>query len=205
MKLAGTDGIVVCGGKSSRMGTDKGLLVYKGKAQRYLLYDILRPFCDEVFLSCNKTQARQVAPTYQKLVDADGYNGIGPMGALLTVMDYRPGKHLLVLASDYPYIKGNTIAQFCAFIDSRLSDGYMVGPIAFFHSETGFYEPLLAWYPAICAPGLRQQYEKGNYSLQHFLRQGNALAYHLADTLEMTSVDTPEAHDKAKKALGREK
>lgn len=204
IKLTNTDGLVVCGGKSIRMGLDKGLLVYGEKAQRYLLYDIMRPFCDQVFLSCNKEQAGQVNPAYQKLVDADPYIGIGPMAAILTAMDYRPNRHLLVLASDYPYLKAETIKDFCTFIASQQSKT-MEKAIAFSRSEGGIYEPLLAWYPATCKSPLRESHAEGNHSLQYFLKQSNALGYHPADMEEITSVDTPTAYDQAKEKLTNKK
>ena len=54
------NGLVLAGGKSERMGFDKSVLNWHGKAQRYYMADMLAPFCDEVFLSCRPDQ--QVEP-----------------------------------------------------------------------------------------------------------------------------------------------
>jgi len=48
------NGLVLAGGKSTRMGTDKGLLNYHGQAQRYYLFNLMQQVLGkdaEVFLS----------------------------------------------------------------------------------------------------------------------------------------------------------
>ncbi|MBK8495728.1 MAG: NTP transferase domain-containing protein [Chitinophagaceae bacterium] len=42
--ITNTYGLVLCGGNSSRMGTDKSMLQYYDKPQRYHVYDMLLPF-----------------------------------------------------------------------------------------------------------------------------------------------------------------
>ncbi|NNE77041.1 MAG: NTP transferase domain-containing protein, partial [Pricia sp.] len=44
-------GLVLAGGKSSRMGKDKGLIPYHGMPQREYLYHLLGRVCDKTFLS----------------------------------------------------------------------------------------------------------------------------------------------------------
>ena len=46
----------MCGGKSSRMGTDKSRIIYHEKEQQYHVYEMLQLICEDVFISCNKEQ-----------------------------------------------------------------------------------------------------------------------------------------------------
>ncbi|MBS1503406.1 MAG: NTP transferase domain-containing protein, partial [Bacteroidetes bacterium] len=50
------NGLVLAGGKSQRMGFDKGAVNWFGKEQRYYLADMMKPLCNEVFISCRDDQ-----------------------------------------------------------------------------------------------------------------------------------------------------
>jgi len=45
------NGLVLAGGKSLRLGTDKGKINWHGNEQRYYIAELLQKFCDEVFIS----------------------------------------------------------------------------------------------------------------------------------------------------------
>jgi len=77
-----TYGLVMCGGHSNRMGTDKSMLQYYNKPQRYHVYDMLLPFCEKVFISCNAQQAKSVDAGYNFIEEAPIYQDFGPMAAL---------------------------------------------------------------------------------------------------------------------------
>src|SRR6185295_11874578 len=50
-------GLVLSGGLSTRMGRDKGSLVYsEGRDQRTRGLELLRPFCDKVYVSIRREQ-----------------------------------------------------------------------------------------------------------------------------------------------------
>ena len=53
-------GLIMCGGKSSRMGTDKSRIVYQQKEQQYHVYQMLQTFCEKVFISCNAEQGKTI-------------------------------------------------------------------------------------------------------------------------------------------------
>ncbi|MDX1545013.1 MAG: NTP transferase domain-containing protein, partial [Christiangramia sp.] len=68
-------GLVLAGGKSSRMGMDKGDLKYHGKPQRDHLYEMLQEVCDEVFLSLRKDQEDAVKANFRTIADMDEVRG----------------------------------------------------------------------------------------------------------------------------------
>jgi len=55
MKPQKITGIVLAGGKSSRMGADKSLMVWKNKSLVEHAIDTLKPFCYKVIISSNHT------------------------------------------------------------------------------------------------------------------------------------------------------
>jgi molybdopterin-guanine dinucleotide biosynthesis protein A len=191
-------GLVVCGGKSTRMGSDKAFLVYHQKPQCYHLADILgkddQPLCTRVVISCNENQINLISQDYDPLPDLSQYRNSGPIASLLTAFHAHPANDFLVIGCDYPFIEGKDLSE---FLETIQEDSLVA---AFYNSEHK-YEPLLAWYSHKCAPLLKNFYKSGQNSLQHFLRENSAEKYRPENQLIMRSVDTPSEFSAALAAL----
>ena len=55
-------GLVLAGGRSTRMGVSKARINWYGKEQQYYLADLLNSCCEEVFISCCKEQVAAIDP-----------------------------------------------------------------------------------------------------------------------------------------------
>ncbi len=185
-RITNSYGLVVCGGKSERMGSDKGMLTYHQKPQRYHAYDMLAHGCARTFISCNVSQKSSVSKGYDVLPDAPPYIDIGPMAALMTAFQQFPKKNFIVIGCDYPFLTSSELSSFNSFCES------LTGPAAFYHQLLQLYEPLLAWYPHTIYPLLLRQFERKNHSLQHFLREIEAAKYQPSDSESMRSIDSRE-------------
>lgn len=184
-------GLVVCGGQSSRMGADKSLLEYYNMPQRYYLYNMLEPLCDQVFLSCNPNQVSEISEFYDFVVDKSDYDNIGPMAALFSAYLKYPDASFLVVGCDYPFIDEKALKK---LIECR-SEG--TEAVCYFNSQTNFEEPLLAIYENSCLPKMLQNFEEGNYSLRHFLK-AIITKNIIPESLEnLKSVDTMEQYKEA--------
>ena len=95
-------GLVLSGGKSTRMGKDKGLIEYHGIPQRDYIYNLLNQVCDETFLSVRKDQVTEIPKEFQVIVDEDVYKG--PYNGILSAHQKYPNVAWLVLACDLPLI-----------------------------------------------------------------------------------------------------
>lgn len=100
-------GLVLAGGKSTRMGQDKGAIQWHGKEQLYYMADMLHDICDTVFISCRQEQQPQIDTNYKTLTDA--YAGSGPLGAILTAFKTKPGVAWLITACDLPLLDTDTL------------------------------------------------------------------------------------------------
>ncbi|GGN01549.1 hypothetical protein GCM10010967_39960 [Dyadobacter beijingensis] len=187
-------GLVICGGESTRMGTDKSLLVYHQKPQYEHVGDLLAPLCERVILGCNAQQAQTFHTTYEKLTDLPAFAGAGPMTALLTAFATHPGNDFLVAGCDYPNLTTGELANFLHSVEKDST-------AAAFYNAEGFYEPLLGWYSKSAGTVLKEGFKTGQRALQRFLQTENAGKYQPASAETMTSVDTPEAFRAAKRAL----
>ena len=99
-------GIILAGGKSQRMGTDKGLLLWQGKPFISHIYEAMKPiFGDNIVVVSSNSD-----------YDAFGYNRIedliadkGPVGGLYTALKQSKTKFNLVLSVDVPLITTDLI------------------------------------------------------------------------------------------------
>lgn len=193
-----TYGLVVCGGNSSRMGYDKGSIIYHEKPQKYHLYEILQMFCDKVFISCNSNQLNKAEKGYMTLTDLPCYENKGPMAALLTAFTHYPENNFLVTGCDYPFISKEEIGKFLKTITKEKEAA------AFYNAGDDLYEPLLAWYSCKSFDLLKKLFTEGNYSLQCFLRSINADKYIPADRFSVISADTPDDRSLSKHILKKQ-
>ena len=184
--IENTKGVVVCGGASSRMGTDKSMLQYFEKPQRYHVYNMLVPFCEEVYISCNAAQVETIDTGYHFLADEECYNNTGPMAAVLSAFNNFPHQNILFIGCDYPYLTGIELTNFSKLCKTE--------PVAFFNKKENMYEPLLAWYPASTAEPLNKMWKASRFSLQHFLKEANALKYYPQIANSIISINTHAAY-----------
>lgn len=101
-KAAKLYGLVLAGGKSTRMGSDKGLIKYHSIPQQEHLYKLLEHTCDKVFLSVREEQQSVMDNTFNTIVDQNEYRG--PFNGILTAHKAYPDAAWLVLACDLPLI-----------------------------------------------------------------------------------------------------
>src|ERR1700687_5122815 len=89
-------GLVLAGGRSVRMGRDKGSIVYHGVDQRSYCHQLLTPYCQKVFISCRKDQSSLLSPGQLPVFDLE--KDLGPAGGLLSAHQFNPSVSWIVLA-----------------------------------------------------------------------------------------------------------
>jgi molybdenum cofactor guanylyltransferase len=105
-KIASIQGLVLAGGKSTRMGIDKGTLNFHGKQQREIAIDLLEEHRLKTFLS---VRAEQEISIENKITDT--FVGLGPFGAICSAFQENPNVAWLVLATDVPFVNDVVIQQ----------------------------------------------------------------------------------------------
>lgn len=133
-------GLVLAGGKSRRMGTDKGKLEYRDKPQREFIYEQLRPLCARVFLSIRPEQQTDIPQGLEFIRDENRYKG--PFNGLLSAHHAFPEVAWLVVACDLPLVDEKILK----YLLSRRSPEAVA--TAFATHKSGLPEPLAAiWEP----------------------------------------------------------
>jgi molybdenum cofactor guanylyltransferase len=141
MTDCGIYGLVLAGGFSKRMNTDKANLVYPayGKPQWEVTVECIRPFCKEVFLSVRDGQCLDGFGEESPETIGDHDSSQGPLSGFLSAMERVPGQALLVVACDLPLLNGSILRE---MIEHRGS----ADAIAYRSSNDGLPEPLCALY-----------------------------------------------------------
>jgi molybdopterin-guanine dinucleotide biosynthesis protein A len=100
-------GLVLAGGRSERMQTDKGALHYHGLDQRQYTAALLSEFCPDVRVSVRPDQADDLPAGLTALPDT--FLNLGPLGGILSAFQADPNAAWLVLACDLPFLTRDTL------------------------------------------------------------------------------------------------
>ncbi len=100
-------GLVLAGGRSERMLTDKGALRYHALDQREHTAALLGEFCPDVRVSVRPDQAAGLPAGLVPLPDT--FLNLGPLGGVLSAFQADPNAAWLVLACDLPFLTRATL------------------------------------------------------------------------------------------------
>jgi len=157
-------GLVLAGGRSSRMGNDKALITYHTENQLVHTATLLQQQCHKVFVSCRKEQVE----TYRHFgipVITDVYLDIGPMGGLFSAQKTWPGAAWVVAACDLPFLDRAILQQLCS------QRNPLRFATAFRNPQSGSLEPLCACYEPKSRNRLILRHLEGDNSLTTFLEE----------------------------------
>lgn len=157
------NGLILVGGQSTRMGTDKSQLSYHGKPQWKYLSDLLLPFCKKTFLSCRRNQKE--AFTNERVL-IDSYE-TGPMGGVLSAFEQDSNEAWLVVACDMPFVNEKTLE----FLIQHRETAQIA--TAFQNPATQLPEPLLTIWEPTAYPLLIEAHIKGQRSSYRILQNSN--------------------------------
>ena len=165
-------GLVLAGGKSQRMGFDKGLIEYHGIPQRDHLQKLLKRFISDIFLSCREDQLDELGT---ESTIADRFVDLGAMGAILTAFSHFPNQAFLVTACDLPFVDEEAVK----FLIRHRNPAKLA--TAFLNPETGFPDPLFTiWEP------------KAYPQILHFLGLGYSCPRKVLINSEVEVLDMPD-------------
>jgi molybdopterin-guanine dinucleotide biosynthesis protein A len=152
--------VLLAGGESRRMGTDKATLLFGGKPLWRNQLETLRKLqAEEILISARMDPAWR--PGDIKFV-ADISPSRGPLSGLAASLGRMSASHLLALAIDMPWMSNKYLEFLCA----QIEPGCGVVPRITDHAE-----PLAAIYPREAAIDLQKALESGDYSLQSVTRR----------------------------------
>ena len=98
-------GIIVAGGKSSRMGTDKGFLKINGKTFMERIIKVLKPLVNDIIIVSNNSDYDTFG--HRRVEDIIGNSG--PLAGLYTGLCHSETEYNLVLSCDVPLLNSKVL------------------------------------------------------------------------------------------------
>ena len=162
-------GIILAGGKSRRMGAEKGLLRLGSKYMIELAIDALEPLCDQIIISENTDAydflGYKVVPDY--------IPNSGPMGGIYSGLRESENDLNIVLSCDMPFINTDLLRTLIEQFEGNL--------VAVPWHGGRKYEPMCAVYSKELLP-----------VLEKFIKEDN---YRIADVFDVVSTAKVEMND----------
>ena len=178
-------GLVLAGGRSTRMGRDKALLEYGGRSQIARMMTLLGDYVDRAFVSTSTEQHDEPERRrFDRIVDR--YEDMGPLAGILSAMDAHPEADWVVVACDLPNVDAATLRY---LVDNRSPDHPFT---AFTSSHDGLPEPLCAVYRAGTAAILRQFVDDGIRCPRKILIRSDTRLIEQLDPRSLDNVNTPD-------------
>lgn len=186
-------GAILCGGLSSRMGTNKALLNMRpGIRQLDYAAGLLSSRCESV-LACTGPESRMPPSLPPGVIRVtDPARAVGPMAGVIAALEHAAGSGVLVLACDMPWVDEQVLDHLLAARDPGQW-------ITAFIAGDGEPEPMCAIYePAALGP-LNLSAVKGQMGLRQFMKQARVTLLELAQPGLLASVNDQHelqaAHD----------
>jgi molybdopterin-guanine dinucleotide biosynthesis protein A len=184
-------GLVLAGGRGTRLARDKGSLDYHGVAQARWAFELLAGLCGERFVSVRRAQL--ALPAYRDLATiADEEPSAGPASGLRAALRYAPSAAWLVVAADMPLLDRPTLARLVAERDAAAL------ATAYCHAD-GTPEPLCAIFEPRLAGHLTAP--DNEISLRRLLAAGPSRLLPVADEHVLASVNTPAQDEAVRRRL----
>ncbi len=187
-------GLVLTGGKSSRMGIDKSTIEYHGMPQRDYLISLLKEVCDDVFLSVHTNEDAIALNNIKTIVDKNHY--LGPFNGLYSAHIKHPNVAWLVVACDLPFLDSKALQHLKNNRNNQKS------ATAYCKKGSEFPEPLCAIWESNSFKKVEAFFTKGEGASPTKLLQtiDFECVYPIDDSILM-NVNTLEEYQKAKKLI----
>jgi len=164
--------IILAGGKSSRMGTDKGFVNYKNKPFAQRIIETVRPLVSEIIIISNNTNYDIFGlKRFEDLIE-----NAGPLAGIYTGLQYSKTENNLIVSCDIPLISSEVLTLLLHNISNE-SDVIQL-------ESQGKTMPLIALYKKQCEPLFFAELNNGERSVRKALEKCKVTTIKVEKALE---------------------
>jgi len=166
-------GIILSGGQSTRMGTDKAFIRLGNKTFIEHTSELIREYCCEILISTNNRN-KYLLPEHRTI--ADEIQGLGPIGGIYTCLKHSITKENLVVAVDIPFINSGLIQ----YLLSYTAEAELVIPCI----RGGSVEPLCAVYSKSVVKYLEAMIAEKDLKVQNLMHRCSTKVIQISEELD---------------------
>ena len=195
MRIPRLHGLVLAGGRSSRMRRDKAALEFRaGETQLDAVMKLLEGRVAKAFVSVRADQRDDAARArFPHIVDRGDIEG--PIAGISAAFSIYPDMAWLVLACDLPFLDASTLDTLLLARDPNFD------ATAYRSSHDGLPEPLCAIYEPAARVTLNQQVAAGRNCPRKFLINAHTQLLDQPNPRALDNVNTVEEYESAMKAF----
>jgi molybdopterin-guanine dinucleotide biosynthesis protein A len=178
-------GLVLAGGRSTRMQADKAAIAYGPRPQLAAAYELILRHASRAFVSVRPDQADDpLRAAYPQVVD--GATGRGPIAGIVAAQALHPGAAWLVVACDLPQLDDEALAELHRQRDpGRLATAYA-------SRHDGLPEPLCAIYEPASREAILAFIAGGRDCPRKFLASHDVRLLPPSPSAALDNANTPE-------------
>jgi molybdenum cofactor guanylyltransferase len=185
-------GFVLTGGRSSRMGTEKALLPFRGGLLGAHIASVVESACGQVTVVGDPVLYAALG----RPVIADLHPGIGPLGGIEAALAASPTPWILVAACDMPGLTAEFLQELMRETE-RQPEADAILPIP----AGGPANPLCALYHQRILPRLREAIATGDYKVTRALNGTELRLIAVDDGQALHNANTPAEWQELLKSL----
>jgi len=171
---------ILCGGKSSRMGSEKGLVKLQDKQFIKHITNSLYKITKAVFLVTDN----QDYLSFEFPLVSDNYKQKGPLGGIQSALKHTSEEKVLILSCDIPLITAETL-------NTLLKNTENEAEISFATANENWH-PLIGIYAKSLLPAIEKAIENDRLKLIVFIKEYNYQEIEIADSKSLTNINSPE-------------
>ena len=171
-------GIILSGGKSSRMGEEKGLAMLNNKPLITYALSAIEPLCTRVLISANQHQADYLKFGHE--VVPDKHSSVGPLAGLSACLERSTTQLNVVLSCDVPFVNEGLFS----YLLSQHDNQQLVVPV-----HDGFIEPLCGIYATNVLWYVNEAIAKQDFKMMHIVEALHTLKVDIDASLDFYTPD----------------
>ena len=193
-------GVVLAGGRSTRLGQDKVRLRLPGDGRDMLARtaNLLAACTDGVVISCRAPASGEDTPALPGIRSIpDAEPGLGPLGGVWSALrELR--QPILVLSCDLPFMDVPTLRRLIDARGARPPEALMT---TFQQAETGFIEALVSIYEPACLPFFEEARARNLRQLNLVIPEKlqSRVVYTRAEALPFFNINFPDELEQARR------
>lgn len=183
-------GVMLAGGKSSRMGTDKALLHIGNETMAERIASVLNPLSDSIVVSLHKNK---ISPLDGYPVVYDHEPDKGPLMGIYSALDYTTCNRCVITPCDVPYVNPVLLRKMLS-----VSDDYDIVVPSF---RNGHVESLVGVYKKECCSIIKNQLDNNILRISEVFKLCRTQIIDTEDGSWYVNLNTPDEYNAYCKGL----